>query len=98
MVTASLCLIYAGAANKFLPYMGIESVASGSMFEIYGTQHCRVKFINSHFGLVIFLRFFVFLRLRDYFFDRFYERNSCAIHSQHFVIAVFIAYFIADFR
>ena len=78
--------------------MGIESVASGNALEISGTQHRRVKFINPHFGLVIFLSLFVFLRLRDYFFDRFYERNSRAIHSQYFVIAVFIAYFIAYFR
>ena len=64
-----------GAVNKFLPYMGmgIESVASGSMFEISGTQHRRVKFINPYFGLVIFLSFFIFLGLRDCFFDRFYE-------------------------
>ena len=53
--------------------MGIESVASGSMFEISGTQHRRVKFINPYFGLVIFLSFFIFLGLRDCFFDRFYE-------------------------
>ena len=70
-----------GAANKFLPYMGIESVASDSALEISGAQHHRAKFINSHFGLVIFLRFFVFLRLRDCFFDCFYERDPSAVHA-----------------
>ena len=61
--------------------MRISGVASGSMFEIYDAQHHRAKFINSHFGLVIFLRFFVFLRLRDCFFDRFYERDPSAVHA-----------------
>ena len=98
---AFLCLLLGhlyGSSKKFLPEMRISGVASGSALEISAAQHRRVKFINPHFGLVIFLSLFVFLRLRDYFFDRFYERDPRAIHSQYFVIAVLIAYFIADFR
>lgn len=83
---------------NFCPIWGLRASQAATCLKFTARSIAKWNFINPHFGLVIFLSLFVFLRLRDYFFDRFYERNSCAIHSQHFIVAVFIAYFIADFR
>ena len=83
---------------NFCPIWGLRASQVAARLKFPARSIAGRNVISLHFDLVIFLRFFVFLRLRDCFFDRFYERNSCAIHSQHFVIAVFIAYFIADFR
>ena len=83
---------------NFYPRWELRASQVAARLKFTARSIAKWNFINPHFGLVIFLSLFVFLRLRDCFFDRFYERNSCAIHSQHFVVAVFIAYFITDFR
>lgn len=83
---------------NFCPIWELTASQVAARLKFTARSIAKWNFINPHFGLVVFLSLFVFLRLRDYFFDRFYERNSCAIHSQYFVIAVFIADLVADFR